>query len=847
MTARQSRYLSTALFLLACALFLCTPFAGLPAQTPPAQPKPQLALDKAFFEKEVLPILKASCVKCHGGDKTRGGLALSNRAALLKGGDTGPSISLEKPTESLLLQLLSHQELVKMPPSGKLPQKELDVLTRWVDAGAPWPDSVVVVAAAERKERVITQEDRDYWAYRPVKRPEIPVVKEKAWAGNPIDTFLLAKLEAKGLKPAGPADRLALIRRATYDLVGLPPAPEEIDAFLNDRSPNAYEKLLDKLLASPQYGEKWGRHWLDVVRYAETNGYERDGPKPYAWRYRDYVIKSFNEDKPYNRFLLEQLAGDELPNPDADAIIATGFYRLGLFDDEPADLEQARFDEYDDLVATTSQVFLGMTMNCARCHDHKIDPIPQKDYYQILAFFRDIPRYSNDTQRGRGSSLTDVSPPQARQLNEEQRQRRDARRAELETALHRIENEAIKKMPAEDQRATEGSERDRARVLRSKLKKYVTAEEGTEYARLKAEFDGLKRASEPNRELALSVCNCLVNPPTTNVMIRGNPRSPGAAAEPAFPSVLNVPSPKIPAPRQGAKTSGRRIVLANWIASKENPLTARVFVNRLWQHHFGRGIVATTNDFGKFGTPPTHPELLDWLAADFMQGDWQIKRMHKLMMLSNAYQMSAKANDAGLKNDPANGLFWRFNMRRLTAEEVRDSMLAVSGRLNLKMNGPGVYPPISREVLAGQSVPGQGWPVSSPEESARRSVYVHVKRSLLVPILAQHDQADTDSSCAVRYTTTVSTQALGMLNGHFSNEQALAMAGRIRKEAPGNLDAQVQRALRLTTGRVPTTEEVSKDVAFIKTLREKNKLNDQDALRCYCLLALNANEFVYLD
>jgi hypothetical protein len=806
---------------------------------PVAQEKRPPADDKAFFEKEVAPILAANCMECHSADKAKGKLVLADRSGFQKGGRKGALVSADKPDESLLLRALSHDEALKMPPKTKLPQKEIDVLTRWVKAGAPWPEGVVV-AAKEPKVRVITDEDRNYWAYRPVKPPDVPAVKNKKWVSNPVDAFILAKLEEKGLTPAAPADRLALIRRATYDLTGLPPTPEEIDAFEHDKSPDAFEKLLDRLLASPQYGEKWGRHWLDLVRYAETNGYERDSAKPFAWRYRDYVIKSFNDDKPYDLFIKEQLAGDELPGAGSDAIIATGYYRLGIWDDEPADPEQARYDELDDFVTTTGQVFLGMTMNCARCHDHKIDPIPQKDYYRMVAFFRDVPRYSNANKPGPGSSVVDLSARLAEELKQ-----RDARRVELEGLTRKIEDAAIKKMSPEDQRDTEGPLRER--VLSLRLKDFLAPEEAAEYKKLKDELTALKKAAEPDRAVALSIPNCFARPPATTVMMRGNPHAPGAQVEPAFPSVLNFPAPKIDAPAKDAKSSGRRIVLADWVASKENPLTARVLVNRLWQHHFGRGIVATTNDFGKFGTGATHPELLDWLADDFVQGGWKIKRMHKLLMMSSAYNMSSKANGAALKLDPANSLFWRFNMRRLTAEEVRDSMLAVSGKLNLKMSGPSVYPPIPKEVLSGQSVPGQGWPVSKPEEAARRSVYVHVKRSLLVPILTQHDQADTDSSCAVRYTTTVATQALGMLNGQFSNEQAAALAERVRKEAPERLEMQVRLAIRLTTGRTAAAEEVNKDVAFIQTLQEKNKLGEEEALRSYCLLVLNANEFVYLD
>jgi hypothetical protein len=631
----------------------------------------------------------------------------------------------------------------------------------------------------------------------------------------------------------------------TYDLIGLPPTPEEVDAFVKDNSADAYEKLIDRLLASPHYGEKWGRHWLDLVRYAETNGYERDGPKPFVWRYRDYVIKSFNEDKPFDRFAKEQLAGDEIERDNPDAVIATGYYRLGLWDDEPADPEQARADETDDLVATTAQVFLGMTMNCARCHDHKIDPIPQKDYYQLAAFFRDIPPYSNTRNVKSRTNLTDITPPAKRAKYEKELQEREERIAELTAAMTKIEDAAIKKMPAEDQRAAEGP--DRPKVLALKLKDFLSEEQAKEYAKLKHELDDLHNKPTPSEELALSINHCLVHPPETFVFIRGNPHAPAAKVVPAFPTVLGTPVPTIPEPAKDARTSGRRLVLADWIASKDNPLTARVLANRLWQHHFGVGIVASANDFGKFGTGPTNPELLDWLAAELVEGGWKLKRMHKLLMLSSAYQMSAKANSDGLRADPANALLWRLNMRRLTAEELRDSILAVSGKLNLKMGGPSIYPPIPKEVLAGQSRPGEGWNTSPPEEAARRSVYIHIKRSLLVPLLAHHDQADTDNSCPVRFTTTVPTQALGMLNGTFINEQAAAFAERLRKEAPNDLAGQVRWAARLTAGMAMPDDKVLRDVDFIKELQIKGKLSEADALKNYCLLLLNTNAFIYVD
>lgn len=817
------------------------------AADPPAFTKEQVA----FFEKEVEPILKKNCLKCHGAEeKIKGGLRLTSRAEILKGGDTGPAVDLAKPAESLLVQAIEYKkDGYEMPPGGKqLPEADRAVLAKWVREGLPWtPGAAAAPPAPHTTGGIVTPEARQYWAYQPVKRPEIPRLAntgQSGWQKNPIDAFLFARLKAKGLTPNGPADKVALVRRVYYDLWGLPPTPEQVDAFVADSSPTAFEKLVDSLLASPHYGEKWGRHWLDLVRYAETNGYERDGPKPNAWRYRDYVIRSFNADKPFDQFLKEQIAGDELWPGKIDATIATGYYRLGVWDDEPADDKQALFDGYDDIVATTGQVFLGMTLNCARCHDHKKDPIPQADYYKLVAFVRDVRPYSDTRDVKSKNNMTDVTPPEKRSDKEAEekgrRERADAIRAEMKP----LEDAAIKKMPPEDQLKVDDGKR--AEVL-PKVPQFLARADQQKYARLKRELDDLAKKPFSYQEFALSVANCDPRPPKTHVMVRGNPHVPGKEVAPGFPEVLGVPAPSIPEAAPGAKTSGRRTVLANWLASPDNPLTARVFVNRVWQYHFGRGLVPSPNDFGKLGEGVTHPELLDWLASEFVAGGWQVKKLHKLMLLSAAYRMSSTGTDAGLKEDPGNQLFWRFPMRRLGAEEVRDSMLAVSGSLNETMYGPSVYPKIPKEVLAGQSVPGQGWPTTTGPEANRRSVYVHVKRSLLVPVLNAHDAADTDTSCPVRYTTTVPTQALGMLNGEFANERAVAFAQRLMKESPEGLAVQVTRAIRLTTGRVPLAEEVARDVAFVQSLQTKHGLDATKALTQYALLCLNANEFVYLD
>lgn len=821
-----------------------------------ADPKPTFTAEQVkFYSEQVAPVLKANCLKCHGENpkKLKADFDLRTRAAVLKGGETGPGAVSGKPKESLLVQAVNHsKDGYAMPPGTKMKADEIAVIAKWVEQGLPMPADLLgeESAAAHPKKKEFTAEQKAYWAYQPVKRPEVPSSKFQVPGGNPIDGFIGKKLEDKKLTPVSAASKAVLIRRAYYDLTGLPPTPEQIDAFVNDADPKAWEKLVDTLLASPQYGEKWGRYWLDVVRFAESNGYERDGPKPNAWRYRDYVIRSFNADKPYNRFVKEQIAGDEMPKKDEDdndPIIATGYYRLGVWDDEPADPLQAKFDGYDDIVSITGQAFLGMTLNCARCHDHKGDPILADDYYRMVAFIRDIREYSNDRNVKSTSNQTDITPFEQRKGYEQELTERMGKVADLKKQMAVYEDAAIKKMDPKDQLAVQDGHRDE---VVKKVPMFLEGEAKKEYAALKRQADELRKKPTPHQELALSVNNCDPNPPATFINIRGNPHANGAEVKPGFPEVLGFPEPTIPPATKGAKSSGRRTVLADWIVNPKNQLTARVMMNRVWQWHFGKGLVPTANDFGKLGEQPTHPELLDWLATEFVEGGWALKRMHRLIMTSAAYQRSSTADVGNLKTDPANTLLWRFNMRRLISEEVRDSILAVSGELNLsKVGGPSMYPKLSAEVLAGISFTDKKnhWPDSSKDEMNRRTVYAFVKRSIQVPILINHDQADTDNSCPVRYTTTVPTQALGMLNGDFTNEQADLLAKRMVKDAGQDVAHQVARGIRLTTGRVPDKAEVEKDVAFIGKLKEKHKLTDAKAMQQYALLLLNANEFVYVD
>ncbi len=985
------RHVPTTGFLAALAMILVSR-SGVGADEPPLSPE-----QVRFFESQVRPILVEQCFNCHGDKKIKAGLRLDSRSSALTGGDSGPAIVPGKPEESPLVAAIRY-EGPEMPPKGKLPQRQVEALTQWVKMGAPWPGGGKPAAAApepagniRRPGYSVTDADRSHWSFRPLKKPGVPRV---AGASGPIDAFLKAGLATRGLKPNPPASRHELIRRVTYDLTGLPPTPAEVEAFEADTSPEAYAKLVDRLLESPRYGEKWARHWLDLVRFAETNSYERDGAKPNAWRYRDYVIRSFNQDKPYDRFVREQIAGDELPDGGVDGLVATGYYRLGLWDDEPADREQARYDGLDDIVATTGQVFLGLTVDCARCHDHKLDPIPQKDYYRFLAFFQNVNHYRN-------GGPTDEAPlfdtDESRRAFDRAAAELQAKRNEIQAAVSAIESEfragyekakggqvasadiddlsyrfyrdtwetipdfdalkpeevgklpkglfdltprsrddsfgfvfegtlivprdgrytfflhsddgaritvdgkkvaehdgihgdeeehsgriELKKGrvpirldyfqagsglglsvawagpgfahrslsapgPGEDGAGGKGlGQAELARVIRREGVAILGEEKARRYRELRKELDELRNRKVP-AERALVVTEAGPEAPETYVLIRGNPNAHGDKVEPAFLQVVSRGAPNIPAPSQGSKTTGRRTVLADWIASPKNPLTARVMANRVWQYHFGRGIVRSSSNLGTQGDKPTHPELLDWLASELIEGGWRLKPLHRLIVNSDAYKMSSRPDAAALAADPMNDLFWRFDMRRLTGEEIRDSILSVTGTLNLKMYGPGVFPEIPAEVMAGQSVPGAGWGKSSPEEQSRRSVYVHVKRSLILPILESFDLAETDRSSPVRFATTQPTQALGMLNSTFMNRQAKLFAGRLRRETGPEIAAQVELAMRLTTGRRPTEKEVGRGVALIAALRDRDGASAELAAESFCLVMLNLNEFLYLD
>jgi cytochrome c553 len=754
--------------------------------------------DAKFFETRIRPLLIDACSKCHGAEKQRGGLRLDSRAALLKGGDTGPAVLPGKPNESLLLKAVRY-EGPEMPPKKRLKPDDIAALATWVAAGAVWPGSEKVRPAPPAGQgSLISDADRRFWSFKPMVRPAVPKVREPALVRNPIDAFVQRQLEEKGLSPSPPASRRELCRRITFDLHGLPPTPEEMAAFEADPAPDAAERLVDGLLASPRYGERWGRHWLDLVRYAQTNGYEQDDEKAFAWRYRDYVIRAFNEDKPYDRFVHEQLAGDELEDRSGDSIIATGFYRLGVWDNEPDDKLAATYEELDDIIRTTSETFLGLTVGCARCHEHKFDPIPQQDYYRLLAFFRNVAPYGRDMIETHWEPNPDA----------------------IFTPLG---------SPDETARFKAWDAELREKIKEAKKKKLP-----------EAQIEALQLTLEhPPFELALSVRELSPEPAATHVLIRGNPRSPGAEVRPGVLSVLiRSDEVGVPALDESAPARGRRLRLARWLTAPDNPLTARVIVNRLWHYHFGRGIVATPSDFGHTGSAPSDPELLDWLASEFIRGGWSLKRMHRLILSSATYRQSSRVAAAtAAAADPDNLLLWRQNLRRVEAEAIRDSMLAVSGRLNPERGGRGFFPELAPEVLASQSRPGYGWGKSSESEQSRRSVYAFVKRTLGVPLMETLDMPVPDKAAPARMTTTVAPQALMLLNGDFVKRQASAFAERLAKEAGAEPGAQIERAYRLALGRAPTARERTIASEFL----------GRQSLASFCTLIFNLNEFVYVD
>jgi hypothetical protein len=707
--------------------------------------------------------------------------------------------------------------------------------------------------------------------FRPPQRPAVPEVKGGDWVVNPIDAFVLAKLEANGLRPSARADKLRLLRRVTVDLTGLPPTLEEQDAFLADTAPEAYAKVVERLLASPRYGERWAQHWLDLVRYAETDGFKADDLRPEAYRYRDYVIRALNADLPYDRFVRQQLAGDELEPDNPEAVIATGFNRLHPDEYNAANLEQRHQEILDDVTDVTGLVFLGLTIGCARCHDHKYDPTLQSDYYRLQSFFAatrprdDVPIVEPAVRRqyeARLAAWQEASYPVRQQID-----------ALLADRRKELRKNALSKFRPEIQQAAETDPTQRtpyqeqiallAEKQVQQALKGATAKLPEDKKKLYEELLRQLEAVEPKRPepppMAMSVSDTGREAPSTHRLIGGDWRKPRENVKPGFPAFLGAAAVQTELPPEREST-GRRAALARWLTCKDHPLTARVLVNRLWQHHFGVGIVATASDFGAQGDPPTHLELLDWLAVEFVENGWGLKHMHRLMVTSAAYCQDSQvspddANHAkALKEDPGNQLLWHARRRRLEGEALRDAMLAVSGELNLRMFGVSARPKLPEKVS------NYAWkPDAKAEDQNRRSVYVFVKRNMRYPLFDAFDLPDLHSSCGRRATTTTAPQALLLLNGEIALERAQRLASDLLSRATDD-EAVVRRAYRLAWARTPTAEEVRLGVKFLaaqaevirKRASSAGKDGEPDAVRAaavadFCHALLNTNEFLYVD
>jgi hypothetical protein len=833
-------------------------------------------------------------------------LDLRTRDGALKGAKHGPVIVPGDAAASHLYRRLIGEETPPMPSGGRLTDAEIAIVKDWIDSGAEWDAGRALAPGATTTtstEKKFTEQQRRYWAFQKVVKPAVPAVKDKEWTRNPIDAFIAAKLDEKKLKPNAHADRATLIRRATLDLTGLPPTPEDVQAFLSDNTPDAFAKVVDRLLASPQYGERWGRHWLDLARYADTNGFKTDEPRPNIWRYRDYVIQAFNQDKPYDQFIREQIAGDELYPNDLNARIAVGFNRHFTDETNQPVIELRRQETLNDITDTVGAVFMGMTYGCARCHDHKFDPILHKDYYRLQAFFSNI-REQDDLVLLSGAELETYK----QQLAAWDAQTRDIRnemhaivepmakaRRDYYTIRFSDGTKAALKTPPERRdplqtllaiKATPQITYEDRALVNFKDEEFgtapLTAAQKKRFADLEIElrkFDAVK----PNPPMAQTIIDHGREAPKSFVLGAGNWDVQREEVQPGFLSILDPSDPKI-VPPEGLNSTGRRSVLANWLADPKNPLTPRVMVNRIWQYHFGRGIVATASDFGIMGERPSNPQLLDYLASTFVENGWSIKKMHRQIMLSNLYQESSAYQPQAAAADPDNKLLWRYERHRFEGESVRDSMLFVSGLLNPNMGGPGINPPLPpgagggraggvRPGIAGATGgAGRGAaraaaPATDPADGNRRSVYVFLKRNAVYPMLEAFDAPNPQESCSRRFRSVIPSQSLILMNDPLVLEWSRALAGRVLNDGGLSNDQQVDRAYRLALSRLPNTDERAAILDFLRqqtTLHAERLARNEkppvpaelpagmDPARAaafvdFCHTLLNSNEFLYVN
>ena len=796
------------------------------------------------FEKEILPVLEARCAKCHAGSEPQAGLDIRSLAALLKGGASGPAIHKGSPQSSpLYIRVKAGQ----MPMGGpRLPAEEQDLLKRWIEQGAP-AESVDPHPVAEIGTRPA---DRAHWAFQPPKRPALPPLKHPKRVRTPVDQFLLAQLERKKLTFSPDADKITLLRRVTYDLTGLPPTPQEADAFVADRSARAYEKVVERLLSSPRYGERWARHWLDLAGYADSEGVlAADVIRDNAWRYRDYVIRSFNADKPYDLFLREQLAGDELyeywkydrlPPQVVEGLEATGYLRTAV-DGTRQEFQLRDFTEYNwrtfvDTYQIVTSGLLGLSMHCARCHDHKYEPISQRDYYRMQAFLGSAIRPGGPVLASSTRSIVEATAAE-KAAAEKVNKPLDA----VLKALQSLQSARLSQYRAMHPKGDEATADD----LKAMFPDYKAKAEAVA-AELKVEE--AKRIRLPSIRAINDVDG---TPPAFHVLRRGNFLQPGEEVQPGVPRVLEDPTHPVtvPTPEPDAKTSGWRTTFAAWLTRADHPLTARVFVNHVWARHFGRGILATLDNFGVSGEKPSNQALLDWLATEFVQRGWSIKELHRVIVTATAYRQSSQSRREGLGADPENIMVWRMSPRRLEAEAVHDAMLAVAGKLDVSMYGK----PVTNETKKS----GEGASRNETEPGDRRAVYHLVRRSAPEKLLDAFDAPLMEINCTRRKQSVTVTQALAQLNSDFVTAQAGHFAKRVLAETPpataNGRDADtVERAFRLAFARHPTANE--KDLLLGFLAKQEKYYPDLDPSqrrdRTYadlCQAMLSANEFIYID
>ena len=808
-------------FRLLFALLVVTAFSWQPASAADA---PDEKAQGKFFESKIRPLLAEHCFKCPGEKKEKGGLRLVSHGSLLKGGESGAAIVPGKPDESLLIEAVRYESL-EMPPAGKLPEADIKLLESWVAAGAFWPEAGEAVRVAQEQ---FSDEDRAWWSFQPVVKPPVPE-SGSDWARNEIDHFILRKLNESRLKPAPEADRRTLIRRLYADLIGLPPTAEEVDTFLKDDSQDAYEKLVERLLDSPRYGERWARQWLDLVRFSESDGYRKDDFRPTLWRYRDYVIRSFNEDKPYDQFVQEQVAGDELAPDDPDSVTATAYWRLYLYEYNQRDVRTHWTAIMDELTDVSGEVFLGLGMGCAKCHDHKFDPILRRDYFRFQAFFSSIlPRDEMPIGTREQKEAYEKQLAIWQEKTKEIREQMTTLEAPYNAKARQL---AVEKFPP-DIRVIAGKPSSEWSALDRQLMDLVNRQIYFEFSQVKsseehqkkidslksqlAEFDSLKPTPLP---VAFAVTDAAATPAKTFIPGRKIDVAPG------YLSLLD-PNPAVVSPIEAAPDStGRRSTLARWLTTAENPLTSRVAVNRIWLGHFGTGLVATASDFGRLGEKPSHPELLDWLTSYFVEQGWSLKTMHRLICRSATYRQSASHPDekTATKLDPQNRLRWRCDIHRLQAEQIRDAMLAASGELDLKSGGPSV-----------------------DAKAPRRSIFSKIIRNDPDPLLSSFDAADGFNSTVNRSVTTTPTQALLMINGDWMLARSTALAKRVDSLAGAMKNGEASEraataAWQIVYGRSPSETELTGAVSYLNSLsalgadsaatRERLEATDSPAVR----------------